>query len=144
VKAEVIFADSRFIDRADRVAGDIDNDPKQMGLGLVSHGTVHINGAEKTEHLKAADAPMAGDTSILLAEAPVGWQVGDTILVTGTHLVARGQEDIDPTDPTSWQTEDETFTITAIEGGRVTLDRPLAHDHDAPRRAPTSPPPSPT
>ncbi len=132
VTAGIHFSDSRFIDRVDHVAGDLDNDPKQLSLGLVSHGAVEIHGAAKTEHLEVASAPMAGATTIRLAAAPVGWQVGDTILLTGTHHVARGSEAIDPTNPTAWQTEDETFTITAINGRTVTLDHPVRHDHDTP------------
>ena len=124
VQTEIIIADN----------GDIDTswDPMLLSRGVISHGAVEIHGAEKDSFLKVAAAPMAGDTTIQLAEAPEGWQVGDTIVLTGTHklgwtwdhqareLVFRG-------------TEDEEVEITAINGDVITIDRPLTYDHDAPR-----------
>src|SRR6056297_592492 len=46
--------------------GDIDVgwDPTLLSRGLISHGQVDIHGEEKTEFLKVADAPLAGDTQI--------------------------------------------------------------------------------
>jgi hypothetical protein len=122
VSAEILIADN----------GNIDTswDPKLFSRGVISHGEAEIHGAGKTSFLKVASAPMAGDTTISLAEAPEGWQVGDTIVLTGTHK-------------TGWtwtgsrvehlESQDEEVTITAISGNTVTIDRPLEHDHDTPR-----------
>ena len=124
VQTEIIIADN----------GDIDTgwDPMLLSRGLISHGAVEIHGAEKDSFLKVAAAPMAGDTSIQLAEAPEGWQVGDTIVLTGTHKLGwtwdhQARELV-------WRgTEDEEVQITAINGDTITIDRPLSYDHDAPR-----------
>ena len=114
--------------------GDIDTgwDPSLLSRGVISHGEVEIHGAEKTAYLKVDDAPMAGDTQIKLAEIPDNWQVGDTIVLTGTHKQGwfynrqTGQKE-------HGGTQDEEVTITAIKGDTITLDRALAYDHDTPR-----------
>jgi Ca2+-binding RTX toxin-like protein len=124
VRAEIVIADN----------GDIDVgwDPSLLSRGVLSHGEVEIHGAEKTSFLEVAEAPMAGDRTIALAEAPEGWRVGDTIVLTGTHK-------------TGWTwsnaagrmvhvaSQDEEVRITAIDGDRITVDRALRFDHDAPR-----------
>ena len=114
--------------------GDIDTnwDPTLLSRGVISHGQVEIHGADKTTYLKVSEAPMSGDTTIKLSEIPDGWQVGDTIVLTGTHKQGwtwsnelNGKEFI--------ESEDEEVTITAINGDTITIDRPLVHDHDTPR-----------
>jgi hypothetical protein len=110
--------------------GDIDVswDPTLLSRGIISHGDVEIHGAEKDPFLKVSDAPMSGDTSLRLSEVPDGWQVGDTIVVTGTHK-------------TGWtgtreghiESQDEEVTITAINGDQISFDRALQYDHDTPR-----------
>ncbi|WP_299852817.1 G8 domain-containing protein, partial [uncultured Roseovarius sp.] len=124
VDAQIIIANN----------GDIDVgwDPSLLSRGVISHGEVEIHGAEKTAYLKVDDAPMAGDTQIKLAEIPDNWQVGDTIVLTGTHKQGwfynrqTGQKE-------HGGTQDEEVTITAIKGDTITLDRALAYDHDTPR-----------
>ena len=114
--------------------GDIDVswDPSLLSRGVISHGQVEIHGAEKTASLSVADTPMAGDTTIKLSEIPDNWQVGDTIVLTGTHKQgwfynrATGEKEFA-------ESQDEEVTITAINGDTVTIDRPLAYDHDTPR-----------
>lgn len=66
--------------------GDLDpaKDPMLLGRGLISHGAARIHGAEKLVHWRVSEDPMAGDTSLLLAEEPRGWRVGDTLVVAGT------------------------------------------------------------
>ena len=122
VKTDILIANN----------GDIDVtwDPMLLSRGILSHGQVEIHGAEKTAFLKVADAPMAGDRVIELAEVPEGWRVGDTIIVSGTHKTGwtwtgAKEEHV--------ESQDEEVTITAIEGGRITIDRPLVYDHDTPR-----------
>ncbi|MBO9437018.1 cadherin-like domain-containing protein, partial [Ruegeria sp. R13_0] len=111
--------------------GDIDTswDPMLLSRGVISHGEVEIHGAEKESFLKVDDAPMAGDTQIQLAEVPEGWQVGDTIVLSGTHKEGRqwaGQR-------VHVESQDEEVTITAINGATISIDRPLQYDHDTPR-----------
>src|SRR6056297_2646119 len=112
--------------------GDIDVswDPTLLSRGLISHGQVDIHGEEKTEFLKVADAPMAGDTQIILSEIPENWSVGDTIVITGTHK--QGWQ-WDGAKMAHFESQDEEVTITAIDGNTITIGEPLKFDHDTPR-----------
>jgi hypothetical protein len=111
---------------------DVAWDPMLLSRGLISHGEVEIHGAEKSTHGKVATDPMAGDTSITMAEAPTGWQVGDTIVIAGTRYDGyKWDNDIRGT--RHYEAEDEVRTITSIDGTTVHFDAPLIHDHDAPR-----------
>ncbi|QFT92010.1 Bifunctional hemolysin/adenylate cyclase precursor [Roseovarius sp. THAF9] len=124
VNTEIIIANNGDI--------DVNWDPTLLSRGLISHGEVEIHGAEKTTFLKVDDAPMAGDTQITLEEVPEGWQVGDTIVITGTHKQG-WTWDNDVRRVVHRESEDEEVTITAINGTQITIDRPLEHDHDTPR-----------
>ena len=124
VRADIVIANN----------GDIDVawDPQLFSRGIVSHGTVEIHGQEKTSDLKVLTDPMAGDTALTLAEAPLNWQVGDTIVIAGTRYDGyKWDNDIRAT--RHYEPEDEVRTITAIEDNTIHLDRALEHDHDAPR-----------
>ncbi len=122
VNAQILIADN----------GDIDVgwDTALLSRGLLSHGSVDIHGAEKTSFLTVADAPMAGDTTITLSEIPEGWQVGDQLVVTGTHKQGWAWNG---SAVAHRESEDEEVVITSIDGTTVTIDRPLAYDHDVPR-----------
>jgi len=84
------------------------HDPNQLGRGVVPHGVFRVIGADKTDHATlAADAP-AGATSITLDEPPVGWDVGDTLVLAGTYFDPDGSNDDDT------RFHDEVLTITGI------------------------------
>ena len=115
---------------ADNGAIDTNWDPEQLSRGIISHGNVQIHGREKTSHLKLAEDAMAGDTELVLADQPLNWKVGDTLVLTGTNYV-RDQWD---GEKLVWQgTQDEEVKIAGIEGNRIILDRALEYDHDTPR-----------
>jgi len=107
-------------------------DPMLLSRGLISHGEVEIHGAEKLTHSKVSEAPMAGDTSIAMSELPEGWQVGDTIVIAGTHYDGY-KWDNDIREGRHYEAEDEVRTISKIDGSRVFFEEPLIHDHDSPR-----------
>ena len=122
--AEIVFRSEGELDPA--------NDPDLIRRGLLGHGPVTIHGADKTVHLKVADDPRAGDTTLTLAEAPKGWQVGDTIVLTGTQYSGwRWDNDLPGT--RYFGTRDAVREITAISGAEVTLDSPLDYDYTTPR-----------
>ena len=108
---------------ADNGPIDVDWDPQLLSRGLLSHGEIEIHGAQKAAFLKVAVDAMAGNLSLTLEEAPEGWQVGDKLVLTGTHLTAKD----------SGTTEDEELTITRIEGNVVYFDQPLQFNHETPR-----------
>ncbi|ERT07318.1 G8 domain protein [Lyngbya aestuarii BL J] len=111
---------------ADNGAIDTTWDPEQLSRGIISHGKISIHGQEKDSHLKLAQDAMTGDQELVLAEQPLNWTVGDTLVLTGTNYV--------PSTRTDWKgTEDEEVKIAGIEGNRIILDRPLEYDHDTPQ-----------
>ncbi len=63
-----------------------------------------------------------GDQAVALAEPVSGWRVGDQVIVTATSLTRDlGQDD------TGYSTEKRI--IRGISGTTLTLDRPLAYEH---------------
>jgi hypothetical protein len=123
VSAVISFADNGPINVA--------WDPMLLSRGLVSHGTVDIHGAEKDAFLRVAVDPMKGDTKLTLETPPDGWQVGDKIVLAGTHLVP--EKSGGSGTPVTSKTQDEELVITAINGNVVTFDKPLQYDHDGAR-----------
>lgn len=123
VSAVISFADNGPINVA--------WDPMLLSRGLISHGTVDIHGAEKETFLKVAVDPMKGDTTLTLESVPDGWQVGDKLVLTGTHLVSTAGTAKDA--PITTPTQDEELIITAINGNVITVDRPLAYNHEGAR-----------
>jgi hypothetical protein len=117
---------------ADNGPIDTNWDPMLLSRGLVSHGEATIHGAVKDSHEKVIEDPMAGDTSVSFAEAPEGWQVGDTIVIAGTEFDGHRWNN-DAQAITLYPSEDEIRVITSIEGNTVYFDEPLVHDHDTPR-----------
>ena len=112
---------------------DTDWDPMLLSRGLISHGKATIHGAEKDSHDKVTDDPMEGDTSIKMDGVPDGWQVGDTIVIAGTHFEGYTWGS-DVTNPTAHPSEDEVRVISQIDSnGTIWFEDPLEHDHDAPR-----------
>jgi uncharacterized protein (TIGR03067 family) len=71
-----------------------------------------------------------GDTEIKLAEAVTGWRVGDRIIVTTTTSRSRvNQRQTLRPGPGIERAYTEERTIKAIDGDRLTVDRPLSYFH---------------
>ncbi len=123
------IAEIRFSNRAYRIdplsATDIDiaRDPSLLGRGLVSLGQVIMFGAQRTHALRTEvdGAPMAGAMSLVLAEQPTNWQVGDTVVIPGTRFRLNNGTSI---------REDEERVIAAINGKTISWTDPLLYDHD--------------
>ncbi|MEO0530089.1 MAG: G8 domain-containing protein, partial [Planctomycetota bacterium] len=118
--ATVLFTDPGAIDTA--------WDPTLISRGLISHGEVRIHGAAKAGPIELTVAPVAGATTLELAELATGWAVGDRVLVPG---VVRPLEN---NAGTTLIDEDELVTITAVseDGRTITFAEPLAFDHVPP------------
>ena len=124
VNADIVFANNGAI--------DVNWDPSLLSRGLVALGEIEVHGQEKSAHHKALTDPMAGDTTINLAEVPTNWQVGDTIVVAGSRYDGH-KWDQEIRAVRYHESEDEVRTITAIDGDTITFDTALEHDHDSPR-----------
>lgn len=122
VKASLVFAE--------RGGTTSTEDPSRFAPGAILMGTTNMHGADKTSWLTLAVHPSAGSTEFQLASAPVGWQVGDKIVVTGTDPITSTS-----TSNTSEFEKDEVVTITSVNGNIVTFTPALVRDHKAPAQA---------
>jgi hypothetical protein len=72
-----------------------------------------------------------GDTEIKLAEAVKGWRVGDRVIVTTTTSRSRvNQRQTLRPGPGIASAYTEERTIKALDGDRITVDRPLNYFHE--------------
>lgn len=98
--------------------GDSDSpdfDPAMLGLGLLTHGRFESAGSARIHGGSLTTPPEKGDTHVVLNFDPIGWQVGDEIVIAGTTLDALG---------------DEKRRIVQIEGRRITLNDALDKNHN--------------
>ena len=84
-------------------------DPDQLSRGLISHGTVAMQGEEVTPFLPLAVAPVRGSTQLTLDAVPVHWRIGDRLVLTGTSTNLDAKQD-------------EELKIVEINGNTVTID----------------------
>jgi hypothetical protein len=83
--------------------------------------------------VKLGERAKAGTADVTLAEPVTGWNVGDRIIVTSTqncNLLKKAAED-ERTDRGSTRDDSETEEriIKAIDGTKITLNKPLEFDH---------------
>lgn len=112
--------------------GDIDvtKDPALLSRGIVWHGTMTVRGygagtaSEKDPYVLSSRSawPVAGNTTVTLQAPPVGWAVGDKLIIPRT-------EQNSPVNSTP-TVEDEEVTITAINGAVVTFTPALVYNHN--------------
>jgi PKD repeat protein len=127
VKAEVVFPD---------VPLDTVNDPSQYGNGLIALGKVSIYGAAMNQTFaQLAVEPVAGATTLTLAQPVTGWRVGDRLILPDTREF---YYDIAPTNPNSgYVSNREIVTVASIspDGLTLSLTQPLQFDHRGARDA---------
>lgn len=107
--ARMLFINDGPIDRA--------KDPFGLSRGLISHGSVSIHGAEVTSYAAVLSNVFAGTRVMALKDFPVGWKVGDTVVIAGT---------------TPGTEQNETRQIVYISGHVILLDQPLSYSHVPP------------
>ena len=104
---------------------DTARDPFQWGNGLVNFGSQTRVGQYKTPFVELAEDAPAGATSLTLVSVPVGWRVGDELLLPDMRQIgevrgaAVGRE--------------SPVTVAAIAGTVVTLSKPLDFAHGSVR-----------
>ncbi len=79
--------------------------------------------------LKLASTAAATTTIVELQEDPQGWRVGDRIILTATTRQNKIKKTFKPSTRDSTQTEERI--IAAIDGVKITLDKPLEFEHHA-------------
>lgn len=110
--AQIIFTSDSAI--------DTEWDSQQISRGLISHGEVQINGADKLDFTALRGDALAGDNQLVLKlpsgmDRPQGWRIGDRLVLGGTDYNRRGNDE----DNSRFQ--DEVLIITAIDGNRISF-----------------------
>ncbi|HEY4232082.1 MAG TPA: G8 domain-containing protein, partial [Lacipirellulaceae bacterium] len=111
VTAHLMFTDNGPIDRT--------WDPFGISRGFISHGSVSMYGAAVTSFVNINASAAAGSNRLLLASSPVGWRVGDEVVLAA---------------PDGGPEQNQVRHIVRIKGSSITLDQPFAFD-----QMPTSP-----
>jgi hypothetical protein len=103
-------------------------DPDQYGTALISLGRVRIHGAAKTPTwVRLATEPRAGQSTLTLAQAATGWQLGDRLVLPDTrHMKSTEVSNWSPTAP---QWEELTVMGISLDGRTITLGQTLRWDH---------------
>ncbi len=107
------------VDETKFVGGGMAPLASDVGLWVMGHGRLDVAGAPKTGWTRLASSVDAGSRTLSFAAAPVGWVVGDELLVT-------------PTGPPATQdfaTGFDVVRVSAVNGTTVEIDRPLPHGH---------------
>lgn len=123
VKASLVFAERGGTTSA--------FDPERFAPGAVLMGTTIMHGAEKTSWLTLLTHPLAGATQFELSSSPIGWQIGDKLVIAGTDPITNTS--ISSTEEFE---KDEVVTITSISGNIVSFTPSLIRDHKPPSQAP--------
>jgi hypothetical protein len=86
-------------------------------------GRMDFHGAPMSRTwVKLGATAKAGDSAVTLAEAVTGWHPGDRVIATATKLTYdNGQA--------GGRRSTEERVVRAVDGARVTLDRPLEREH---------------
>lgn len=101
---------------------NLDLDPYQFGNGIINFGEWHAYGQTVDQSwINLVQDAKAGDTKIVLANVPTGWDVGDELLIPDTAQIAGNVR------------REATVRIAAIAGNQITLDKPLDFEHLAVR-----------
>ncbi|MEM1164871.1 MAG: G8 domain-containing protein [Planctomycetota bacterium] len=107
VTAEIVIIADQVMDPA--------ADPHQLGRGVIPHGRTRIVGADKTDFAALAGDAHAGDTTLALAEPPVGWAAGDLLVLGGTFYDPAGS------DADNSRFHDEVLEVVSVDGSTVTF-----------------------
>jgi hypothetical protein len=110
--AQIIFTSDKAI--------DTQWDPEQLSKGLIGQGQVQIYGADKLDFVALKQDALAGEKELILnlptgTNTPLGWQVGDQLVLGGTNYNRQGSDE----DNSRFQ--DEVLTITAINENRISF-----------------------
>jgi hypothetical protein len=100
------------VNEAAFVGGGMDPVASDIGLWVVGAGRLDAVGSARSGWLRSRGAIQAGATSLTLASAPTGWQVGDEITISPTG----------PPGARDFSTTFDTVRISSINGSTVGID----------------------
>jgi hypothetical protein len=103
-------------------------DPESCPAVVCCGGRMDFHGAPMNRTWVKLGAPaQAGSAEVTLAEPVTGWRAGDRVILTATVRQNKVKKTFRESTRDATAT-DERF-IQAIDGTKLTLDKPLAHDH---------------
>jgi hypothetical protein len=103
-------------------------DPDSCPAVVCCDGRMDFHGAPLSRTwLKLGGTARAGSAEALLSEPVTGWRVGDRVILTATVRQNKRLKTFRPSVRDDPSTEERR--IAALDGTRLTLDRPLAKDH---------------
>ena len=96
-------------------------DPRLVTRGILSDGTLVMNGAAKTSRATLVGDIATGTTALSLDRAPTGWNAGDTLVVPATRFTL----DFAPA-------ENELIPVTSLTGTAIGLGTATQFAHMRP------------
>lgn len=111
------------VDERRFVGGGMGVMPSDVGLWVTGRGVVDVAGSPKLAWSRTAGAIPAGTTSITLREDPMGWRIGDEVVLSPTLSPSTPGHDV----------AYDLSTVAAIDRltRRITLRSPTAFEHPA-------------
>jgi len=109
---------SEAIDDGPGVYGRSAWDPDQLSLGLVTMGEIQVLGKSKTNMVKLGADASKNQTSLSLSETPVGWSVGDELVITSGGNQSTNSKGVDQ------------VAIGVISGTAITSASNLLYNHE--------------
>jgi len=106
---------------------DTGKDPAQYGHGLLAFGKVNMHGAAKTPFVRLASDIHTGDTTLTLATAVTGWNVGDSVYLPNTQQLMQGGDGT-----YAWSPQYEKVKIAGVSADSLTLTLVSAPQFDHP------------
>jgi hypothetical protein len=127
VTAEIVIANQPL---------NLGSDSGQYGTGLLAFGEWKMHGAVKTPtYMRLSAEPLAGQSTLSLAQSVSGWRVGDQIVLPDTRQLSFSEWEFNYV---TFVSQTEERTITAISGNQITLNSPLQYNHYGARNSITN------
>lgn len=116
VDHRIVFAG---VDEGRFVGGGMDPLDTDVGLWVMGSGVMTLRGTAKLAWTRTGGSIPAGSASIVLQDDPVGWRVGDEIIIAPTGApTGDGQADAY-----------DSATVVSIDGRTVGLSQPTSVSH---------------
>lgn len=107
------------VDEASFVGGGMRVLESDVGLWVVDEGRLDAVGPRRTPWTRLAGSAAIGDREVVLDGSPDGWRPGDLLVIAPSA----------PCTDRDFARSAEEVVVVDVVGGRVVLDRPLAHAH---------------
>jgi hypothetical protein len=106
-------------------------DPESCPAIVCCAGRMDFHGAEMNHTwIKLGDDAKKDSSVVTLSDAVTGWRKGDQVIITGSVRQNKiAKTFVFPPGSVRDRTQTEERTVVAVEGSKLTLDKPLEYDH---------------